>query len=270
MDASANRRILASPQPALMAEWAEIRDAYEWAGFAEDPDSVAALMLTLGYDSSSPLDELGTIEKTDYEDVLRGWMINGERPKPAIINKAKRLGHAARVFAGTELSASDAWAKEEAESNHRREVEWYKAQPAQTTTVMQTPTATPVQPSTNRKASMDEVCDTARKDQVEVLSTATIDALRKHYQTKMCTKRGPAPEIEPTAEQLSVPKAYKDAIEGPYTDFSIWGPFHGRTRKKMRTAGYFFGLDGLLTRQEYSGPPSYEHWLACFEVFERV
>jgi hypothetical protein len=53
-----------------------------------------------------------------------------------------------------------------------------------------------------------------------------------------------------------------------YVDLSIWGPHGLRILKKMKVAGLIMVGQGEFAPHEYRGPPDYEHWLACWEVYQ--
>ena len=146
-------------------------------------------------------------------------------------------------------------------------MEWQAAQPAPTHVTNTAPSATEDK-STARKIAINVIADTLRDDAVEVLDCDTIDKYREIYRRKVCSKRGPSPDIEPTAEQLSVLKHYRDTRVVPFCCFSLFGPHNHRSQRKLHHTGLMLGSDGCLQRAEYRGPPSFDHWLACWEVYQ--
>jgi hypothetical protein len=60
---------------------------------------------------------------------------------------------------------------------------------------------------------------------------AVHDMFEKH---SLCRGEAPAPDIEPTAEQLDAVKQLVDSGVPPYVDFAIFGP-HGRRLFKNLT-----------------------------------
>lgn len=67
---------------------------------------------------------------------------------------------------------------------------------------------------------------------------------------------------------MSVVLALLKERSDPYTDFAYFGPYGARTLRKFFSTGLAFGPDDVLQRRKFRGPPSYEHWKACWAVFE--
>jgi hypothetical protein len=53
-----------------------------------------------------------------------------------------------------------------------------------------------------------------------------------------------------------------------YVDMAIWGPHGIRIQKAMKVSGLIMSPGGELVQHEYKGPPDFEHWQACWEVYQ--
>ena len=77
----------------------------------------------------------------------------------------------------------------------------------------------------------------------------------------------PRPEQEPSVEQLS---ALHDILANGscYVDLSIWGPHQIRILKAMKLSGLIMSSSGELIPHEFKGPPDFDHWRACWDVYQ--
>ena len=79
----------------------------------------------------------------------------------------------------------------------------------------------------------------------------------------------PDPAEEPTASQLAaLAKRTLVHDSAPYTDFSIWTPFHRRTVKNQKFRTVFPLGDGSYLTKELPGPNNFQMWLGCWRVFK--
>jgi hypothetical protein len=79
----------------------------------------------------------------------------------------------------------------------------------------------------------------------------------------------PAPDIEPTAEQISAVHQLMASEAPPYVDFSIFGPHGHRTLRKLsHTALQYNPLDGSWKHKEQDGPASFDTWWKSWRVFK--
>ena len=83
---------------------------------------------------------------------------------------------------------------------------------------------------------------------------------------KKARGREPAPDIEPTIEQISGISQVVRSDMPPYVDFAIWGPNGRRMLQKLTYLAWTFHPDGTWHRRELPGPPSFDHWWASFRV----
>lgn len=74
--------------------------------------------------------------------------------------------------------------------------------------------------------------------------------------------------MEPTAEQMSYLMQLLKERSVPWCDFALWGPHQGRTMCKLMGTVLRFGRGGTWQRQQFNGPPSFELWKKCWEVYE--
>ena len=98
------RAAKASPTETDMKDWANIQDAYEWAGFKERDghhEIASSLMDKIKMEPSDTLEEFATIDPADFVNDLQAWSINGS---PA--SSGKRAKHAASCML---LASSPDW-----------------------------------------------------------------------------------------------------------------------------------------------------------------
>jgi hypothetical protein len=96
------------------------------------------------------------------------------------------------------------------------------------------------------------------------LDDEAIKSAFKQFERRMWTE--PRPEQEPTVDQLSA-LAHLLTQHCCYVDLSIWGPHGIRILKQMKVSGLIMSAGGEFMHHEFKGPPSIDHWLACWEVF---
>jgi hypothetical protein len=258
----------ASPTPQDMEDWATVADAMSWAGFSNayaDPTSLESTWLeVLGYSQDTPLHEFGSVPKEEYEAELAGWKVDGVKPNLATRNRARQAGHAARVFLSIDMTIEQAFqSKEREEARRKAEIDWYASQPPPSAIVPQQVLTAP--PATNM-VTFKDVADVTRTDEVRRFSFEDESVAIDHYLKKMSARRVPE-ECEPSAAQLAVLDAILKEKGVPFVDFAIWGPHGIRAAKAISYSGLVLGPDGTLIKQEMRGPPTIEHWVACFEVY---
>ena len=191
---------IASPTGAEMVGWTSVLDTMRWAGFVdmEAPDSPAASLLAhLGYAPTDSLGDFGTIPESEFSAEIETWKLEEDRPSLALRNRARRLGHAARVFAGIDWTVAATQAYDKAALDHQRELEWWAAKAASDKSAPSSVAPPPVvAPSpVVRRIGFREVSDTGRADEVPVLDFSQMDEMRKHYKTVTLSRRGPPPRL---------------------------------------------------------------------------
>ena len=259
-----------------MQEWSTIADALLWAGFKEspsEPDTAPYTLLEhLGYSAEDNISDLGTVPAADLADELATWTIGDARPSLALRNRARQAAHAARVFIGVDWALAQTQEYEKAELEHKRELEWFTAQQQHAASAAQSAPPTQSAPTSTappgRTVNFKDIADGARNDDISVLTVPAMDAMREHYITVTHNRHGPPDNCEPTAEQMAALHTLLREGNTPYVDFAIWSPFRSRTQRKINSTGLMFGANGVLQKLEFRGPPSFEHWKACWKVYE--
>ena len=95
---------------------------------------------------------------------------------------------------------------------------------------------------------------------------AVRDMFEKHSHSR---GEPPAPDIEPTAEQLGAVKQLVDSGAPPYVDFALFGP-HGRSllKKLTYTESCYNPSTGDWTKLELPGPADIAGWMRSWFVLE--
>ena len=88
---------------------------------------------------------------------------------------------------------------------------------------------------------------------------------------KYSTERGepPAPDVEPTGEQLGAVKQLVDSGAPPYVDFALFGPHGRRLLKKLTyTESCYNPSTGEWSKRELPGPSDISSWMRSWAVLE--
>ena len=251
-----------------------------WAGFnpaaaTQDGSAEQAFLELFGYDLNTPIGEIAAVTKAEFEDELANFKVADKRPSLAVRTRAKQTGHAARVFGGTEYSIYQVQERAEAEAAHaakllelkaQAEVETAKAAAtaAAATTAPPPVAATPA--PVGRTVRLKDIVDVCRHDEAVVIAASAMDDARQHYRKMM---HGPVPQADmPTAEQLTALQVLLKEGVAPAVDFGIWGPYAGRIMRALTFRGMILGDDLSLRNHGMKGPPTFEHWSACWAVFQ--
>ena len=115
-----------------------------------------------------------------------------------------------------------------------------------------------------RYAKCSDYVDPIRKELVRVFDSDRVDDCRKMY--AKWEHEEPDPDIEPSAEQLSVMNHLLENGHIPFADFSIWGPYNERFQRSQHFTGLRPGPDGTLQKVQIYGPPTVEIWIESFNV----
>ena len=68
-------------------------------------------------------------------------------------------------------------------------------------------------------------------------------------------------------EQLSAFNAVIKDLDSIFVDMAVWVPFWVRFSKRHRFIGMIMNEEGLFEKVEIMGPPTYEAWEACWNIF---
>ena len=117
------------------------------------------------------------------------------------------------------------------------------------------PTATPVGASPTRKLKLSSVLDPTLDAEIQQMDPPELARLYQEYKDKFGAH--PAPEVDPTGDQLSGLQQVLKAGGLPYVDLSIWGPFGLRSlRKQVFTSFMLNAATGEWSKKESPGPPN--------------
>ena len=129
-----------------------------------------------------------------------------------------------------------------------------------------TPTATLGQ-SPTRKLKLSSVVDPTLDAEITQIEQGEITRLYQEYSAKYGAC--PAPEVDPTGDQLSALLQLIRAQAIPYVDLSIWGPFGLRSlRKQVFTSYILNAATGEWSKKEAPGPPNVTAWERGFRTFK--
>ena len=242
-------------------------DLFAWVGLsttAGDESPEGSFLEHMGMQLETPIREVGMIDETDYIEAIAEWVIDGHRPPLLLRAKVKSIGHLARVFLGREYTLEDTLAYDEKIASHKRALALKAAAPV--TTVVQAATTAVAAAPARRMAKFKDIADASRAGEVEVFEPETHTECIDLYLKVMHAKRIPEAH-EPTAEQLSVLQAIIREQSVPYVDFAIWGPYANRITKALSGTGLLFDADFKLSNVQFKGPPTFQHWRACWNVY---
>jgi hypothetical protein len=114
---------------------------------------------------------------------------------------------------------------------------------------------------------MDEVAEPGSTSTVLEIGPDRIRTMFAEYRRKYGDM--PAPDVEPTAEQISAVHQLMASVAPPYVDLSIFGPHGHRTLRKLsHTALQYNPSDGSRKRKEQDGPASFDTWWKSWRVFK--
>ena len=125
--------------------------------------------------------------------------------------------------------------------------------------------ASPAVSSPARKLKLSSILDPTLEAEVIMMEQSEVDRLYGEYKDKFGDH--PAPDVDPSIDQLSALKQLLSTNALPYVDMSIWGP-HGlrRLRRQVFTA-MVLNSDGEWSKKEMAGPPDLQMWQKAFKTF---
>ena len=118
-----------------------------------------------------------------------------------------------------------------------------------------------------RKVKVSQIADQLDDTELEMIGPELLDEAFRTYRQRMGAE--PMKESEPSPEQITV-LHHRVIAQGlaPYADFSVLTPFGRRTQRAMKAKGFMLQEDGSWKQLEVPGPPTYEAWNACWEIFK--
>ena len=121
--------------------------------------------------------------------------------------------------------------------------------------------------SPTRKLKLSSVVDPTLDAEITQIESGEISRLYQEYSAKYGAC--PAPEVDPTGDQLSALLQLIRAQAIPYVDLSIWGPFGLRSlRKQVFTSYILNAATGEWSKKEAPGPPNIMAWERGFRTFK--
>ena len=76
----------------------------------------------------------------------------------------------------------------------------------------------------------------------------------------------PVEDVEPIIEQFTGIVHLLHLGAPPYADFSTWGPYGVRNKKRLKLGGIHIAGDGTFEKCEQFGPKTYECWARAYRV----
>ena len=120
-----------------------------------------------------------------------------------------------------------------------------------------------------QKVKVSQIADQLDDTELEIATKDQLDEAFSNYRRVMGAD--PPKESEPSPEQITV-FMNKVVTRGgsPYADFSVLTPFARRIQKTLKAKGWLLQEDGSWKQAEVAGPPTYEAWSACFDVYRTL
>ena len=117
-----------------------------------------------------------------------------------------------------------------------------------------------------RKLKLSSIIDPTLDAEIIMIEQPIADKLYAAYKAKFGDR--PAPDVDPTLDQLSALKQLVATGALPYVDMSLWGPHGLRTlRKQVYTSHQLNAGTGEWTKKELPGPSDIMSWQKAFKTF---
>ena len=125
----------------------------------------------------------------------------------------------------------------------------------------------PSAPGVARKAKLSAIVDPTLDSEVQHLSQEEVNGMFKRYREKFGDH--PAPDCEPSLDQLSGLAQLIRSGGCPYVGFSIFTPYGIRAlRKACFTSFTLNSATGEWTKRESPGPENFSSWEKCYKTFK--
>lgn len=120
--------------------------------------------------------------------------------------------------------------------------------------------------SPTRKLKLSSVVDPTLDAEIVQVAKSELDKMYGDYKAKFGAH--PAPDTDPTADQISGLKQLVATGALPYVDFSVWTP-HGlrHLRKQVFTSHILNAATGEWTKKELPGPSDVDSWMRAYKTF---
>jgi len=118
------------------------------------------------------------------------------------------------------------------------------------------PVAAPAVLGRTGVVKLSNFTDQGNADEVPAVTGVAIVASLVVYDDRM--GEVPTEDSEPSSEQFTGIAHLISLHSPPYADFSVFGPYAVRNRKRMHLNGFHMYENGTLQKCELFGPPNYE------------
>ena len=254
------------PKDEILASWNLVEDARDWVGL--DPTILGAVMEELGSAHISNLVLFGATDPATFRHTMNETRITtmggtGERALKALERTQLNLMYnAVRCKLHQELV----------------DVAAPSPTPAQAAVVgMGVGGAMLLNPGAGAiggygiinplmKVPMKSVLDQACDGEVEALSVAELDRLRRNYRSNVGAD--PPKDQNPTDNQLSCLCRRLEAGGAPYADFCVFRKHGNRVERDLKFKVQVRDVNGGTKLQEIPGPNCFEFWHESWLVFK--
>ena len=114
---------------------------------------------------------------------------------------------------------------------------------------------------------MKRVLDQDDDTEVAPMTKEEYNMRMKEWVATVNDGEGPLPEQEATLDQITALDARVASGATPFVDFGIWRPYGMRLGRALRFLTHVPMPDGTFQTKELNGPPTFEDWDRCFNVF---
>ena len=117
-----------------------------------------------------------------------------------------------------------------------------------------------------RQICLKEVISQLASGEIQCLEADAVEVFYKTYERTFGRGKTPPKHKEPSIEQLT---GLQHSLKhhNCYVDFAVFGPFHLRLLRKQKLSGTIIAKDGTTRILELLGPPTFDTWEACFDVY---
>ena len=121
--------------------------------------------------------------------------------------------------------------------------------------------------SPTKKLKLSSIIDPTLEADVLQLGSEETNRMYESYKKRFGAH--PAPDVDPTGDQLAGLAQVIRAQGLPYCDFSLWGPHGLRTlRRAMFTSYHLNVATGEWAKREAPGPANLQKWEKCFRTYK--